>query len=380
MTVLQVLLCVLFPAAAIWAGERFRVAKFFGPVTLCYLVGVLAANVPGIRLNAQAAMSVSEVAVPLAIPLLLFSTDVRQWPRLARSLLLSFGAACLAAVVAAASVGWFFRDRTEEWWKIAGMLVGVYVGGTANMAAIGRVLEARSETFVLLNAADLTAGGLYLLFLLTFAQRLFLRFMSPFTAAAHHEAFEHPGEGLAAWTRHHLRDMGLGFGLSALIVGGVVGPAVWITGKLEAGPVLLGITTLGILASLSPRVRALQGAYELGEYLLLIFCVAMGSLADARLLSGGSMTLFLYVWGVMGLAIVIHVVLSALLRIDVDSVLICSTATIYGPAQIGPMAAALKNRVLVGPGLTLALAGFALGNYLGLLTAWGLRWLGGGSG
>jgi uncharacterized membrane protein len=80
----------------------------------------------------------------------------------------------------------------------------------------------------------------------------------------------------------------------------------------------------------------------------------------------------------MGLAIVIHATLSALLRVDVDSMLICSTATIYGPAQIGPVAAALKNRVLVGPGLTLALAGFALGNYLGLLTAWGLRWLGGG--
>jgi len=142
--------------------------------------------------------------------------------------------------------------------------------------------------------------------------------------------------------------------------------------------VLLGITTLGILASLSRRVRALRGTYEVGEYVLLIFCVAMGSLADLRLLSGGSMTLFLYVWLVMGLAIVIHSALSALLRIDVDSMLICSTATIYGPAQIGPVAAALKNRVLVGPGLTLALGGFALGNYLGLLTAWGLRWLGGG--
>ena len=378
MTVLQVLLSVLFPAVAIWAGERFRLAKHLGPVTLCYLAGVLAANVPGLRLSTEASMSVSEVAVPLAIPLLLFSTEVRQWPKLARPLLISFGAACFAAVVAAALVGWFFRDRTEDWWKIAGMLVGVYVGGTANMASIGRVLEARSETFVLLNAADLTAGGAYLIFLLTFAQRLLLRFMPPFTAAAHHEAFEHPGQGLSTWTRQHLRDMGLGFALSALMVGVVVLTALRVTGKLEAGPVLLSITTLGILASLSRRVRALQGTYEVGEYLLLIFCVAMGSLADARLLSGGSMTLFLYVWLVMGLAIVIHATLSALLRVDVDSMLICSTATIYGPAQIGPVAAALKNRVLVGPGLTVALAGFALGNYLGLLTAWGLRWLGGG--
>jgi uncharacterized membrane protein len=378
MTIIQVLWCVLFPAVALWAGERYRVARFFGPVTLCYVAGILVANLPGVRLNADASMRVSEAAVPLAIPLLLFSSDVRQWPRLARSLLISFALACLAAVVAAGLIGWFFRGQTDEWWKIAGMLVGVYVGGTANMAAIGRVLEARSETFVLLNGADLMAGGVYLIFLLTFAQRLFLRFMPPFTAAPHHDAFEHPGEGLGVWTRHHLRGMGLGFALSVAIAAAVMGATVLAFGKLEAAPALLGITTLGIVASLFKRVRSLAGAYELGEYLLLIFCVAMGSLADARMLGGGSVTLFLFVWLVMGLAIVLHTALSALLRIDADSTLICSTATIYGPAQIGPVAAALKNRALVGPGLTLGLAGLALGNYLGLMTAWGLRWLGGG--
>ncbi|MFL5344901.1 MAG: DUF819 family protein [Hyalangium sp.] len=378
MTVIQVLWCILFPAAALWAGERYRVAKFFGPVTLCYLAGIIVANVPGVRLSSEASLHVSEVAVPLAIPLLLFSSDVRQWPRLARSLIISFVLACFAAVAGAGLIGWFFRGQTDEWWKIAGMLVGVYVGGTANMAAIGRVLEARSETFVLLNAADLVAGGIYLIFLLTFAQRLFLRFMPAFTATPHHEPFEHPGEALSVWTRHHLKDMGIGFGLAVAIAAVAVGATLLVFGKLEASPALLGITTLGIVASLVKQVRSLTGAYELGEYVLLIFCVAMGSLADARILSGGSATLFIYVWLVMGLSIVLHTVFSALLRIDADSTLICSTATIYGPAQIGPVAAALKNRALVGPGLTLGLAGIALGNYLGLLTAWGLRWLAGG--
>jgi uncharacterized membrane protein len=94
MTVIQVLWCILFPAAAIWAGERFRVAKFLGPVTLCYLAGILVANIPSVRLSVDASMRVSEVAVPLAIPLLLFSSDVRQWPKLARSLVISFALAC----------------------------------------------------------------------------------------------------------------------------------------------------------------------------------------------------------------------------------------------------------------------------------------------
>jgi peptide/nickel transport system permease protein len=38
----------------------------------------------------------------------------------------------------------------------------------------------------------------------------------------------------------------------------------------------------------------------------------------------------------------------------------------------------VTDAILERAPVTLALAGFALGNYLGLLTAWGLRWLGGG--
>ena len=174
--------------------------------------------------------------------------------------------------------------------------------------------------------------------------------------------------------------MGLGFGLAVAIAAVAVVATIWLFKKLEASPALLGITTPGNrrLALVQAGAPA-PGAYELGEYLLLIFCVAMGSLADLRMLSGGSVMLFLYRVGGDGAGHRAARTASALLRIDADSTLICSTATIYGPAQIGPVAAALKNRALVGPGLTLGLAGIALGNYLGLLTAWGLRWLAGGS-
>jgi uncharacterized membrane protein len=77
------------------------------------------------------------------------------------------------------------------------------------------------------------------------------------------------------------------------------------------------------------------------------------------------------------LAIVFHVASCWLLGIDVDSTLVSSTAAIFGPAFIPPVTAALKNKALLGPGLTLGLAGFAVGTYLGLFTAWALRSLGG---
>ncbi|MBL8955874.1 MAG: DUF819 family protein [Myxococcaceae bacterium] len=365
--IVQVVLCVAFPAVALWGAKKSALVEKIGPVVLCYGFGIVLGNLPGLSLDKAASMGVSSGAVPLAIPLLLFSTEVSAWRKLARSLLLCFVLACLAAVVAAGAVGWFFKAN-DEWWKIAGMLVGVYVGGTANMSAIGTALGVRESTFVLLNAADVVAGGSYLLFLVSVGQRLALKVLRPFQASeASAEA------AAAAAVRAAVPHMAVSFALAVLIVGVTVGFSFALFSKIEPPFVMLGITTLGIAASLSAKVRAMRGSYEVGEYALLCFCVAVGSLADVRSLTGSSSLLLLFVFLVMVVAVVLHVAMSALFRLDADTTLITSTATIFGPPFIGPVAAALKNRQLVGPGLTMGLMGLALGTYLGLATAWLLR-------
>lgn len=374
---IQAVACLLVPALAMWAAERVKLFKLLGPVVLCYAAGIIAANVPGVQVDQRVAMNLNEGSVALAIPLLLFSTELKKWLSLGWKLLLSFALACVSAVVAAGGVAWLFRHQTDEWWKVAGMLVGVYVGGTANMSAVGLALETKTETFVLLSAADVVAGGAWLLVLLTVAQRVLGKVLKPFTLEAHHELIEHPGESLSVWTKKHIPSMVTGFALAMAMVLVSVGLSLGMKGKMDVMVVLLTLTALGILASLLPQVRALKGPYELGEYILLVFCVAVGSLADVRQVAGGSAVLFAFVVAVMLTAIVLHMFLCWVFRIDVDTALISSTATIYGPAFIGPVAASLKNRALVGPGLTMGLAGIALGTWLGVATAQVLRALGG---
>lgn len=374
---IQAVACFVVPALAMWAAERVKLFKLLGPVVLCYAVGIIAANVPGVHVDQKVAMNLNEGSVALAIPLLLFSTELKKWLGLGWKLLLSFALACVSAVVAAGGVAWLFRSQTDEWWKVAGMLVGVYVGGTANMSAVGLALETKTETFVLLSAADVVAGGAWLLVLLTVAQRVLGKVLRPFTLEAHHELVEHPGETLSVWTKKHIPSMVTGFTLAVAMVLVSVGLSLGMKGKMDVMVVLLTLTALGILASLLPQMRALKGPYELGEYILLVFCVAVGSLADVRQVAGGSAVLFAFVVAVMMTAIVLHMFLCWVFRIDVDTALISSTATIYGPAFIGPVAAALKNRALVGPGLTMGLAGIALGTWLGIATAQLLRALGG---
>ena len=371
MSPVQLVLYLGFPWVAGQLAARFRPAKVLGPVVLCYAAGIILANLPW-RLETQVALGTSEAAVPLAIPLLLFQTDLREWPKLARSLLLSFVLACASAVAAALLVGRAMAAHTDEWWKVAGMLVGVYVGGTANMSAVGVALGVRQETFVLLNAADVVMGGLYLLVCLSVGQRLLLRLLPRFVEPQVANAAPHAAQPAAPRWGDRAQALGL-----ALLVVGLSAGGVWlVAGRLHPAAVLLCITSGALALSLSRRVQALEGSDRLGDYALLVFCVSVGSLADARLLTGASVTLFLFVAAVMGVAVLLHVGLSAALRLDADTTLVTSAATIFGPAFIGPVTTAIGNRHLTGPGVTLGLAGIALGTYLGLATAWVLRTLG----
>ena len=117
-------------------------------------------------------VAICSVTVGLAIPLLLFSIDVGAWLRLARGTVLSFFICMFSVMVMSALVFFLFGDALPEARVISSMLVGVYVGGTPNMAAIGTALGVKPETFILVNAADVVVCIVYLLLLLTVGGRL----------------------------------------------------------------------------------------------------------------------------------------------------------------------------------------------------------------
>ncbi|MFP2905600.1 DUF819 family protein [Pyxidicoccus sp. 3LFB2] len=371
---LQVLVVVGLPALILLAARHLKPVAWVGPVVLCYAAGILLGNLPGLALQPGVSLSVSEAAVPLAIPLLLFATDMPRWMRLARTTLLSFVLACVASMVSAAVVGRAFADRSDEWWKMAGMLAGVYTGGTANMNAVGMALQVREETFVLLNTADIVCGAAYFLFLVTVAQRLVSAFLPRFpNPTGWHEGKESEDARAPFFTRARVGGMALSLLLAVAVCGVSAGGTLGVMGRLDVTVVLLLITSLSLAASFLPAVRRLPGSSALGDYALLVFCVAVGSLADASKLGEASLFVFAFCFCVQTLAVALHLGLAALFRIDADTVLITSTATIFGPAFIGPVARALRNRELMVSGMTTGLMGFAMGTYLGLAVSWLLR-------
>jgi uncharacterized membrane protein len=136
-----------------------------------------------------------------------------------------------------------------------------------------------------------------------------------------------------------------------------------------ATALVLAITTLGLAGSFLRRLRELEGTYVVGQYLFLVFAVAIGTLANVRELGDSLTSVLPYLAGALVAAATLHVLLARLARIDADTVVITSTAAVFGPPFVGPVAAAIGNREVVVAGLTTGVVGLAVGNYAGLAVA-----------
>jgi uncharacterized membrane protein len=384
--IVVVVVCLVTPALAIAGARRWSVVDTLNPVVVCYAVGVLIGNVglvPPDSGAAETASLIQTATVALAIPLLLLGTDLRAWARLARPALVSYGLAVVSVVVVTVLVAPRF-DLGASTDEIAGMTVGVYTGGTANMAAIGTALDVPSATFVALNAADLFVGALYLLVLLSVAQRLLARFLpAPVRVGVQDDPEVAASSDPFAVTppaRHVLVSLGLGIGVVVVVAAvafGVLTPVVTgepiVDSDAFATAVVLGITTFALALSFVRRIREQPGTYATGQYLFLVFAVAIGSLANLPDLFASFSSVVPYIVVVLGGAVLLHLLLARVFRIDHDTAIITSTAAVYGPPFVGPVAAALRNPDVVPSGMTTGVLGLALGNYVGLAVAALLR-------
>ncbi len=365
---LQVLLALVLPVAVIWAEPRLRLVSTLSPVVVCYLLGIALGNQPIISFDNTLALLICSVTVALAIPFLLFSVDLGGWLRLARTTVLSFFLVMVSACLAAAAGHLFFGQQVEESAGIAGMLVGVYIGGTPNMAAVGTAMAVRPETFILLNAADMVASFAYLMVVLTVARPFLSRFLPPFPATTGGEG--DGGTSFGGFTLPPLKEFALAFALAAAIVGLAAGLGALLPPSIRDAAIILTITSLAVLAATRQRVRSLAGTHAVGQFLLLVFCVAMGMTTDFGELFSGGPAIMAYVAFVLFATVAIHLVLATFARIDVDTSIITSVAGIFGPHLVGPVALALKNREIVFSGIASGLVGYAAGNYLGIFMAW----------
>lgn len=381
---------LLVPALVVKLCRKVRFFGKVGAILSLYFLGVLVANLFIFRIDGLGEIlfplqnAMVSVAIPLAIPLILFACDFRHWPAGKAMVAVVIG---LVSVFAMSALGyWIFKGHLgEEGKAIAGMAVGVYTGGTPNLASIKMMLGVREETYVMLNTFDMLASFLYLIFLLAVGIRL-IRVWLP---AAKERRLERKGvkkaeeaESVGAmaqsedqmyrdiFTKEHFMKTLDAVIMAVLIAGASLGLSFLITGEVNMIILILTLTTLSLAASFIPRVHAWTKSYDAGMYLVLIFSLVVSSMVDVATIDmKAGLYMFLFISFVIFTSLGMQLLLGKLFKVDADTTIITSVAMINSPLFVPMIADAMKNRKIILTGITVGIIGYAVGNYLGVLLA-----------
>ncbi len=384
-TFIIIAICLFTPLLILWLTWRFPLLNKVGTIIIAYIIGCLlgiTGLIPDTPEVHKVQTDIATYTIPFAIPLLLFSTDLKSWIKLApafiKSTLLAILGCCMAI-----TIGFLIcaGDDKETFASIGGMLTGLYTGGNANLASIKVALGVDDTTYIITSAYSTLLSAVYLFFVIIFGKRV-LRLVLPdfpkdkMNTTRSIDIKNHDNElfyGL--FRRDNLRNLAQALVLTILIIAIGAGIALLCPKRMFQTIFILGISTLSIIASSFKRVRTMERTFEAGTYLILVFSIAVASQVTVGTLGNINPHIFLFITIATLGSLLIHVLLSAIFRIDTDTTLASSISLICSPPFVPVVAGALKNKNIIGPGIAVGLFGYAVGTYVGFMLAKLLLWL-----
>ena len=375
---------ILFPLLIIEGFKRWTVVQKIGTVVLAYAVGIIA-SLSGVFSFATPEIATTfgklqstlmNVAVPLAIPLMLFNCDFKLWtkalPKTAWALVLGL----LSVIVAAVSGYFIFRSNIPEADKVASMMVGIYTGGTMNFNALGAALNVDKSVMAIVLAFQMVITMPYIFFLLGGGYKIFRKLLpyKDITCRGRKDADTVETADVENYhnmfEKKNLIGMLKGLGLSVVFLAIGAGLALFITGELNELVVILTITTLSIIASFFKKVRELPKTFELGMFFILVFSVIVASMFNIHSVNGGSLYVGGFVLWIIGVAVILHLILCRIAKVSGDLFCVCQVGLLCSPPFVPPIAGAMKNKKVLISGIVVGLVGYAVGTYIGVFLAW----------
>lgn len=364
--------------------SRWKLFEYLPPLIFIYASPVLLSNFGVIPYESGAYDFLRHYGLPMFIVLMLIKVDIVSAVRimgkgvfvmLLGSVGVVFGGVMAYKLGQTLTIGNVFPLPADSW-RAFGTLAGSWIGGTGNMTAAHAGLEGTPADLTMAAAADQMVYLIWLPILLgskSFADRFNRwarvpagRIEAMESAAAEFKTSE---EAPTMTSLLYLGLLAIGFtwislGLSEVLPPVVVGGAVVIT----AGTwLILLVTTMALLASVTPA-RKLPAAQPIAMAIIYVYVARVGATMDLSVVDWDKMLGFIamaYVWiTIHGLFILTG---AWIFRVDIHTVAIASAANIGGAAS-APIVAAHHRETLVPASILMALIGYALGNYLAILT------------
>lgn len=374
--------------SAIFIEQRYKWASKIPGAIIALLIAIIASNLKVIPTDAPTYDIVWGYIVPLAIPLLLFKTNIQSLVKESWKLLLLFLMSSIATMVGTVLAFIALRHYIPELDKVSGMISASYSGGGVNYAAMSAKLGPSESINAATIVADNMMMAVYFLILIGLAGIPIIRRV---WGSPHTDALEKNPEMLnsrtlseAYWQPNliSLKDIAICLAASMLIV--------LISFKLSAFlQTLLGTSdnvVIGLLISLitdkylllttitflivsifKNSFEKLNGSQELGTYCIYLFFVVIGIPASIDLIVTKAPLLFVFVFIIAMVNLAITMGVGKLFKFSIEEVLLACNANIGGPTTAAALAISKGWTNLVGPILVIGTVGYVIGNYVGTI-------------
>ena len=365
----------MIPVFFLWLEKKsgWKIFDFLPAIIWIFLTPILLSNLNVIPKSSPVYSTFRSFAVPMFIVLMLLDINIRETLKVAwrGAAVMTMGS--VGIVIGCVVAFFFFKESLPpDSWSGFGALAGSWIGGTGNLAAVAESLDTPEAMVGIVVIVDNFVYVAYFPLILTCKRwaASFNRFTGVSQADIDHIT-QAASEVEKKTHEVHFKDlvMLVGFAFTAILA------ANTIAGYLpQLRPVLttstwaiLLVTTIGIGLSATP-LKSVPGTEPLAMTLVYIYMTMIGAQADLSNMGGAQWFL------VAGfLAITIHlafIVLGAkIFHMDVSMAAVSSVSAVGGAAS-APVAAGYHREELVPISIMLALIGYALGNYLGVATAY----------
>jgi len=379
---------VLISVVAFWfwleRSTRWKIFEFLPPLIFIYASPVLLSNFGVIPFHNAAYDFLYKYGLPIFIVMMLIKVDVVAAIRIMGKgvfvMLLGSLGVVVGGVVSyklgqSLSIGNYLPLPTDSW-RAFGTLAGSWIGGTGNMTAAHAGLEGTADHLTMAAAADQMVYLVWLPILLgskAFAERFNRMMKVPADRIELMEQaaskFESSEDAPSMIGFLYLALLAIGFTAIALSLSEVLPPVVIAGATVVTAStwLILLVTTFALLASVTPA-RRLPVAQPIAMAIIYVYVARVGATMDLSVVDWDKMAGFIamaYVWITIHAAFILAG--AWLFRVDVHTVAIASAANIGGAAS-APIVAAHHRETLVPASILMALIGYALGNYLAILT------------
>lgn len=373
-------------ALSIYLEQTYQWASKVTGAIIGLIGAMLLANFKIIPTDAPTYDMVWDYVVPLALPMLLFNANIKKiWKESGRMVVI-FIIGAVGTALGAALGFLLLKNHIPELHKMAGMMTGSYIGGGVNFVAMADNFVISKELISALVVADNLNMALYFFVLIAIPSIPFFKkhYNHPLI-----DELEKVGEdekdktrAAAYWDKKEisLKDIAFTISISFIIVAisdalanylgniiptGNFGLAL-INGFL--GNKYLIITTLTmLLATYLPNFFGnIDGAQEIGTFLIYIFFVVIGVPASIHLIVTKSPLLLVYCAIMVLTNMVFILAIGKVFKFNLEEIVIASNANIGGPTTAAAMAIAKGWTDLVLPSILAGTLGYVIGNYFGI--------------